>query len=300
MTRQTLAADVWTTRRHRAADLAERWPFAAEMLGFYGAVLEAQRKIHERAVREVRLAASLTRYIAEAAVPPIRTVAVSRGPERLARGVAEAMPRGAVDVPRWAEAARRWLSDQELPPVDRFLVRAAAEPVLRALDRSDAGRPESMDERRCPRCGGPPQLSLLAVSGEDLVAPHRVLECARCAGRWGFPRMTCPACGEDEASRLPIFTEEGALGAPDGTVVPGVSGGHRQAAAPGAAARGRAPRFHHLAIHGCRTCGRYLLSVDTSRDAHAVPVVDEMGAIPLDLYAQEEGLRKIVPNLMGL
>ena len=31
----------------------------------------------------------------------------------------------------------------------------------------------------------------------------------------------------------------------------------------------------------------------------AVPVVDEMAALPLDLYAVEQGFAKITPNLMG-
>jgi formate dehydrogenase maturation protein FdhE len=30
-----------------------------------------------------------------------------------------------------------------------------------------------------------------------------------------------------------------------------------------------------------------------------VPVVDEMAALPLDLYAVEQGFAKITPNLMG-
>ena len=32
----------------------------------------------------------------------------------------------------------------------------------------------------------------------------------------------------------------------------------------------------------------------------AVPIVDELAAVPLDLYAREQGKHKIVPNLMGM
>jgi formate dehydrogenase maturation protein FdhE len=35
------------------------------------------------------------------------------------------------------------------------------------------------------------------------------------------------------------------------------------------------------------------------RERRAVAQVDEIAAIPLDLYAKELGLKKIVPNLMG-
>jgi formate dehydrogenase maturation protein FdhE len=40
--------------------------------------------------------------------------------------------------------------------------------------------------------------------------------------------------------------------------------------------------------------------VDLRRDAAAVPVVDELAALPLDLYAKEHGLQKALPNLMGM
>jgi formate dehydrogenase maturation protein FdhE len=37
-----------------------------------------------------------------------------------------------------------------------------------------------------------------------------------------------------------------------------------------------------------------------SRNALAVPIVDEMASIPLDLWAQERGYRKLEVNLLGL
>ena len=57
--------------------------------------------------------------------------------------------------------------------------------------------------------------------------------------------------------------------------------------------------FPHLRIDACETCHRYLVGVDLRRDATAVPVVDELAALPLDLYAKERGLSKVAPNLMG-
>jgi FdhE protein len=59
------------------------------------------------------------------------------------------------------------------------------------------------------------------------------------------------------------------------------------------------PVFPHLRIAACATCSRYLTEVDLARDARAVPEVDELAAIPLDLYAADQGLTKITPNLMG-
>jgi len=57
--------------------------------------------------------------------------------------------------------------------------------------------------------------------------------------------------------------------------------------------------FPHIRIEACESCRRYLLSIDLATDLAAVPVVDELAAIPLDLYAREQGFSKITPNLMG-
>ncbi len=220
----------------------------------------------------------------------VRDVTRSHGPEKLARAVAGDTSARGEDV------VRSWLAGRDLPPVDRYLARAAAGPVLEALGE-EAGRAcEGLrDDRHCPRCGGPPQLSVLAQSEDDLVAPRRSLECARCAWRWPYARLVCAACGELDTRRLPIFAEEGTmLGEATGAVVRGARD------VPTAPLGTQTPRFPHLSIHACRSCGRYLLNVDLGRDPRAVPVVDEIAAIPLGLYAAEHGFVKIVPNLMGL
>ena len=59
------------------------------------------------------------------------------------------------------------------------------------------------------------------------------------------------------------------------------------------------PVFAHVRIEACDTCRRYLLSIDLAADPSALPDVDEMTALPLDLYARERGFSKIIPNLVG-
>jgi formate dehydrogenase maturation protein FdhE len=54
-----------------------------------------------------------------------------------------------------------------------------------------------------------------------------------------------------------------------------------------------------MRIDACAACSRYLLSIDLGRDPRAVPVVDELAAIPLDLHAADRGFTKVIPNLMG-
>jgi FdhE protein len=57
--------------------------------------------------------------------------------------------------------------------------------------------------------------------------------------------------------------------------------------------------FSQVRIEACDSCRRYLLSIDLASDPAAIPVVDEMAALPLDLYARELGFSKIISNVMG-
>jgi len=54
-----------------------------------------------------------------------------------------------------------------------------------------------------------------------------------------------------------------------------------------------------MRVEACDSCRRYLLSIDLAAEPAAVPLVDEMAAIPLDLFARERGYAKIITNLMG-
>jgi formate dehydrogenase maturation protein FdhE len=41
------------------------------------------------------------------------------------------------------------------------------------------------------------------------------------------------------------------------------------------------------------------VSVDTRLEGRAVPLVDEIAALPLDIAAANRGFTKVTPNLMG-
>ena len=290
MTSRVVAAGRWTERRRRAEALQERYPFAREMLTFYGALLEPQEQAFAASQDVPLQSGRVAEYIGNRVFPAVVDVTLASGPKKLAEFVRDRTSSG-----NPLEIIQRWLDGEEQPPVDRYLARAAGGPVLEALGgAAGAACSGPRDERHCPACGGPPQLSYFALSAEDLVTARRYLVCARCATGWPYPRLTCAACGETTGPRLSVFAEEGTAEAEvSGQIVRGVLGPQRKAA-------GRELRFPHIRIEACDTCSRYLLSVDLARDPKAVPVVDEMAAIPLDLYAAERGLVKVVPNLMGV
>ena len=63
---------------------------------------------------------------------------------------------------------------------------------------------------------------------------------------------------------------------------------------------GAADEFAHLKVRACETCRRYLLQVDLSKEPRSVPDIDEMAALPLDVWATGQGLWKLYPNLLGI
>lgn len=284
------AVDVWAERRRRTLELGHRHLFAAEVLEFFGALLGVQEHAYEEASSTRPSARDLAAYVAEMVVPAVAEMSIAAGPAALSDAVARRLE--AAD-PR--DIVGAWLQGEEQAMIDLYLARAASGPVLEALGPEVAAACAGpRDTRHCPWCGGPPQLSYFALAGEDLAAGGRFLVCARCSASWGFARMTCPGCGEDSSSRLPIFSEEGTSSGERGSVVRGLQG--KLEVQDGAGPR---PVFPHIRIEACDTCRHYLLSIDLAADRAAVPEVDELAALPLDLYARERGYSKITPNLMG-
>jgi hypothetical protein len=270
----------WADRRRRADELRAHYPFAAEVLTLYVALLPVQEDAWTAARESPPSSEELPLWTAARVLPAVAEATVAAGPALLRDAVPSRLAEGAAD-----DALAGWLAGADLDPVDRYLARASLGPVLEALgDRAGAVCVSAADGAAvCPCCGGSPQLSCVASSGESLVTGPRSLLCARCATSWSHTRSTCPACGEGDEGRLVVYTERWSG--------PVSANGNGDGATP--------PVFPHLRIAGCTTCHRYLIEVDMEQDARAVPEVDELAAIPLDLYAADQGLTKVTPNLMG-
>jgi FdhE protein len=253
----------YADRRRRAAELAERYDFAREPLALCAAVAAAQERIFERARVDRPGADDLAGYVVRAALPDVMSAVMSAGTETLREAVLLRFHEG--DLERMVTL---WLRGDAQEATDVFLARAATAPVLEALPEIARALPIASGEPRfCPVCGGLPQVSIFLDSGEALVTGQRRLVCARCASEWVYPRMTCVACGETESSKLVVLAD------PD--------------------------QLPHLRIDACERCKRYIVSVDTRLEGRAVPLVDEIAALPLDIAAANRGFTKVTPNLMG-
>jgi FdhE protein len=159
-----------------------------------------------------------------------------------------------------------WRSPSDI----HFFEKAFLQPYLRLLKESGGspvGREVSMGERYCPFCGGNPQVSFLQNNETTAESGNRDLICSSCLSSWEFRRVVCANCGEERPAKLGYF---------------------------------HSPEFNHVRIEACDTCKHYLKGVDLTRVGFAAPLVDEIDAAPLDLWAREHGYTKIELNLVGL
>jgi Protein involved in formate dehydrogenase formation len=283
----------WAASRRRAEALRDRHEHAAQVLHLYLALLPiweeswaacaggSQIAKHAGVSRDLPTpsGADVAGWAAEEVLPKVVAATAEAGPRPLVESLMAAPVDDTVAAEQLMSA---WLRGEDLVPVERFLARASLRGPLAAVDvgAACAADPAPRGDLRCPRCGGRPQLSFRADTGSNLVNGSRQLQCARCGHDWAFSGSTCASCGESRGGKRTVYAEQR-----DGPQV-------------GRADDGDA-RFPHLRIEACDTCRHYLIDVDLGHDPRAVPEVDELAALPLDLYATEQGLTKTTPNVMG-
>lgn len=123
--------------------------------------------------------------------------------------------RAAFDAdPAAAEEAIRWLvagAPAAGAPIHAGLVRylgwsglrRVLAPVVAAFDPSRDGRRWRRGE--CPTCGSPPAMGALVPVADGRA---RQLACGCCGTRWGYARVACPFCGNEDADRLALLELE--------------------------------------------------------------------------------------------
>jgi formate dehydrogenase accessory protein FdhE len=148
-------------------------------------------------------------------------------------------------------------------PLMDFLARAFLQPYAKYFLGSGSAPLLLQTTCRCPRCNSLPLLGVLRSEGDG---GKRFLQCSFCWQEWEFRRIFCANCGEDKEQRLPVYVAE---------------------------------QFPHLRVECCETCKYFLRTVDLTKDGNAVPVVDDLAAIPLTLWAHENGYTRIQNNLLG-
>jgi len=261
-------SDWWDKQIQRADQLAAQANGSKELLTFYAQLLRAQKGIYDylRSHRDWLPSGDLESdwVVLKDALPEFLKAIEAYGPASLA---AEACDLSETDDAVLAERLLTyWRSGSDI----QFFEKAFLQPYLRWLAESGArprGRDFVMSERYCPFCGGNPQVSFLQNKETTAESGNRDLICATCLSSWEFRRVVCANCGEERPTKLGYF---------------------------------HSPKFDHIRIEACDTCRHYIKGVDLTRVGFAAPIVDEIDAAPLDLWAREHGYTKIELNLVGV
>jgi formate dehydrogenase accessory protein FdhE len=271
----------WDERIARAQKLSATYPFAAEILRFYERVSGAQKQVYARVLAAcgdamVRRPAGTLRGELDLTVllPELRGflgVVERHGPAPVAAAARELSDRGSE---AWVELLTAWWarpdcadapSKEESPAVEsRFCARAFLEPYAQFLAEHTEPPVIEQTPSVCPLCGARPQLGVLRPQGDGA---RRSLVCSLCATEWNYGRILCPACGENSETHLAIYIAE---------------------------------ELPHVRVEACDICHVYMKTVDLAKNGLAVPVVDEIAGVPLDLWAREKGYTKLQPNLLGM
>jgi FdhE protein len=260
----------WAKRIQRAVELGEHYPSAAEVLTFYGHILDFQKTLFASVSPQSRPADGIENPfreqidfdIAMRQLPDLLALVQRKGPSKLGLEAAE-ISRASLEEQRQMLRSFLWSGDGDEQQANPFFARVLFQPLAEHLAAAQLTRPAESSALVCPVCGAQPQLAVLRPEGEG---GKRFLVCSFCATEWEFRRILCPRCGEVDHQKLPRYSAED---------------------------------FAAMRVEACDTCKYYLKSVDMTMDGLAVPIVDEVAAAPLDVWAMEHGFNKINLNLMG-
>ena len=249
----------WDARIARARTLGATHPAAHDALAFYAALAGYQKSL----------------VISAEPVEAVPVDAVLAGiPAFLTWLTREAHPplaSLAVEMARSdRDAWRRVLEslDSEVEPSERamqFVAEALLQPFAELATSSGGNDRFELDTFpvHCPDCGALPVVGALREEGQGA---KRMLTCALCLRERDYLRAVCPGCGEQRFDALPVYT---------------------------------ADRFEHVRIEACDSCRRYLKTIDLTKDGLAIPLVDDIASVSLDLWAREQGYFRLRENLFA-
>jgi FdhE protein len=147
-----------------------------------------------------------------------------------------------------------------------YLSRALLQPYAEVLRARNLTPDRLHHPGHCPFCGGAAWISARKPSS-DADSGFRFLDCSLCGLEWNFNRLCCPSCAEEDPYKLPIFQSD---------------------AHPA------------VRIEACETCRRYVKSIDLTKDARPIPIIDDLLSLSMDLWAADEGYTRIEPGLAGI
>jgi Protein involved in formate dehydrogenase formation len=269
-------------RIRRAQHLASAHPFASEVLTFYQQIATFQKTLYRNIARDWgnhpvtwaddgQFRSELKLEILLPHFPELLSLLEGAGPQPVgeaARRLAGQRSAEWIALLRdfWScggRPAAEGTDEQPDEPLAEFVARAFLQPYCEFVAGSIRVPQLETTYRACPRCRSEPLLGVLRPEGDG---GKRYLQCSFCLQEWEFRRIFCAACREDSEGKLPVYVAE---------------------------------QFPHIRVEACDTCKSYVRTIDLTKNGHAVPVVDDLAAIPLSLWAHEHGYTRIQANLLG-
>jgi formate dehydrogenase accessory protein FdhE len=269
----------WDLRIRRATELTDSYPFAAEGLRFYIRVATVQQRLysqfqqapadlfsHERLSWDrLEMSALLPRF--SGFLADIRSIA----PATFAQTADQLIHRGAMT---WLALIDGFLrapacnlendENKQFAVAELCLAWLFLQPFAECFAARQTRMPGGGSPVNCPFCGAKPIVGVLRQEGDGA---KKSLICMLCAYEWPFRRVYCPACAEERETQLAFYS---------------------------------APEIPHVRVDVCDTCHTYLKSVDLTKTGLAVPAVDEIASLPLDLWSRDNGYHKLQMNILGI
>lgn len=250
----------WDLRIERAGELIRKQPAISDLLSFYQQLARFQKSVFENL-------GSIEDHdivVLLPFFPELVKVVRSAGSSQL-KQAAESLSHASRDEQlELLEAVwQHQAESSEVAPEHLFFAKALLQPYAEHL-ATVAETPHEGAPPICPFCGSPPQVAVLRPEGDG---GKKSLICSLCSMEWTFRRLKCPNCGEENKDKLPVFVAE---------------------------------ELDYIRVDACDTCHTYIKSVDMTKDGRAVPVVDELATVSLNLWAQEKQYKKFGPNLFGI
>jgi FdhE protein len=251
----------WDRRIARAGELAQKHPAVAEVLRFYQQVGRFQKRVYEKL-------GTLQQHDLPVLLPFFPEL-ISLAREFGSPALAESAGMLSEDSPEdrltllesiWQHEVESEYLSGEYP----FFAQALLQPYSEYLASKGPSAIAEGSSRLCPFCGSKPQVAVMRPEGDGA---KKFLMCSLCSTEWVFRRLLCPNCGEEDKDKLPVFA---------------------------------AQEFDYVRVDACDNCRTYMKAIDLTKNGNAVPAVDELATISLNLWAQENNYRKLRPNLFGV
>lgn len=260
--RDTTVAATLERRAARAQQLAENSSDAAPLV-FAAGLYRAQAEA-ATALAGLPLTGALEHDLAGfgRALDTIVRFVGEHGPPGLRADVDAYRSEGTGRLLTWWQASRAGRTD--------YLARALLRPYAETLAASGVSPAPpvraSSGPSACTRCGGPAWIGWRR-SGSGDEAAQRFLGCGICGTECTVGRIACAACDESAPDKLAVYQSE---------------------------------RHPAVRIEACDACLRYVKSIDLTVDGLAIPEVDDLRSLAMDLWATEQGYERLEPSLAGV